>query len=507
MFGPIRSKHLEEHIDVDTWQISSSLADGKHEYQYAKTDLPVAELASGEQLKLFLDATPGLNIQLVVLFLDAQKQRISHVMQHANRNQTSDIPPEAAFIRLGIRAYANGSAGIKALVLGHRDLQPSEMLAKSEHLLLTNHYPAYDDLYRNGFVHTRVTAYQERGVNVDVFRLRKNEAVSYHEFENVDVMTGSQATLAKMLESGAYKTILVHFLDPDMWEVLRRHLNTTKVIVWVHGAEIQPWWRREYNFTTDEQLALGKLDSDKRMSFWRNLLQPMPANLKLVFVSRYFAEEVMEDLGFRLPENQYEIIHNPINTELFSYVEKPVEQRKKILSIRPYASAKYANDLSVTAIELLSEKPYFSELEFHMIGDGVLFEETLAPLRKFPNVKIERRFMKHAEIAALHKEYGFFLCPTRMDAQGVSRDEAMASGLIPVTNGVTAIPEFVDEACGVLALADDAELMAQGIARIIETPSLFTKISKAARERVEKQTSLSTIIQQELTLVSKAKAQ
>lgn len=83
----------------------------------------------------------------------------------------------------------------------------------------------------------------------------------------------------------------------------------------------------------------------------------------------------------------------------------------------------------------------------------------------------------------------------------------MASGLIPVTNGVTAIPEFVDEACGVLALADDAELMAQGIARIIETPSLFTKISKAARERVEKQTSLSTIIQQELTLVSKAKAQ
>lgn len=506
MFGPIRSKHLEAHIDVDTWQISSSLADGKHEYQYAKKDLPVAELTTGEQLKLFLDATPGLNIQLVVLFLDAQKQRISHVMQHANRNQASDIPPEAAFIRLGIRAYANGSAGIKALVLGHRDLQPSEMLAKSEHLLLTNHYPAYDDLYRNGFVHTRVTAYQERGVNVDVFRLRKNEAVSYHEFENVDVMTGSQATLAKMLESGAYKTILVHFLDPDMWEVLRRHLNTTKVIVWVHGAEIQPWWRREYNFTTDEQLALGKLDSDKRMSFWRNLLQPMPANLKLVFVSRYFAEEVMEDLGFRLPESQYEIIHNPINTELFSYVEKPVEQRKKILSIRPYASAKYANDLSVKAIELLAEKPYFSELDFHMIGDGVLFEETLAPLHKFPNVKIERRFMKHAEIAALHKEYGFFLCPTRMDAQGVSRDEAMASGLIPVTNGVTAIPEFVDEACGVLALADDAELMAQGIARIIETPALFTAISRAARERVEKQTSMNTVINQELTLMNVASA-
>ncbi|WP_434697297.1 methyltransferase domain-containing protein [Pseudomonas sp. Z1-14] len=507
MFGPIRSKQLKEHIDTDSWQITSSLADGKHEYHYAKQELSVDEVAKGEQLELFLDATPGLNIQLVILFLDAQKQRISHVMQHANRNQTSDIPPETAFIRLGIRAYANGCADIKALVLGHRDLQPTEMLGKSEYLLLTNHYPAYDDLYRNGFVHTRVKAYREQGINVDVFRLRKHESVSYHEFENIDVMTGSQATLSKVLESGTYKTVLVHFLDPDMWEILHRHLDTTKVIVWVHGAEIQPWWRREYNFTTDEQLALGKLDSDKRMSFWRNLLQPMPANLKLVFVSRYFAEEVMEDLGFRLPESQYEIIHNPIDTELFSYVEKPEEQRKKILSIRPYASAKYANDLSVKAIELLAEKPYFSELEFHMIGDGVLFEETLAPLRKFSNVKIERRFMKHAEIAALHKEYGFFLCPTRMDAQGVSRDEAMASGLIPVTNGVTAIPEFVDETCGVLAFADNAELMAQGIARIIESPALFAKLSRAARERVEKQTSMGTIIQQEITLMNKANDQ
>lgn len=503
MFGPIRSKQLEERIDADTWQITSSLADGKHEYHYAKQELPVDELVKDDQLKLFLDATPGLNIQLVILFLDAQKQRISHVMQHANRNQTSDIPPETAFIRLGIRAYANGSAGIKALVLGHRDLQPSEMLAKSEHLLLTNHYPAYDDLYRNGFVHTRVTAYQERGVNMDVFRLRKNESLSYHEFENVDVMTGSEATLAKMLESGVYKTILVHFLDPDMWEVLRRHLNTTKVIVWVHGAEIQPWWRREYNFTTEEQLALGKLDSDKRMNFWRNLLQPMPANLKLVFVSRYFAEEVMEDLGFRLPESQYEIIHNPINTELFSYVEKPVEQRKKILSIRPYASRTYANDLSVKAIQLLAQKPWFNELEFRMIGDGPLFEETLAPLRQYSNVRIQKGYLKQKEIAELHKEYGVFLCPSRMDTQGVSRDEAMASGLIAITNSVAAIPEFVDKDCAFLAEAESFVGLSDGIETLFLNQELFTEKSLKSRQRVAKQSDTTHISTSELNLIQK----
>ncbi|MCE0876716.1 methyltransferase domain-containing protein [Pseudomonas monteilii] len=224
MFGAKHSKFLNLSVDVDNWRVSSTLADGKHEYVYALKEVSLDQLnLEDRQLKLYLDCTPGLNLQLVVLFLDAEKQRISHVMQHANRNQTSEVPPEAAFVRFGLRAYAAGSSEIKALVLGHRDLQPSEMLGRSKHLVVTNHYPAYADLYRNGFVHSRVMAYKEQNLNVDIFRLRKNEAVSYHEFQNVDVVTGCQSTLNKMLESGQYKSVLVHFLDPEMWEVCGFH--------------------------------------------------------------------------------------------------------------------------------------------------------------------------------------------------------------------------------------------------------------------------------------------
>lgn len=502
MFGVKHNKFLDLAVDLDNWRVSSKLADGKHEYVYALNEASLDQLnIQDRKLKLYLDCTPGLNLQLVVLFLDAEKQRISHVMQHANRNQTCEVPPEAAFVRFGLRAYASGNTEIKALVLGHRNLQPSEMLGRSQHLVVTNHYPAYEDLYRNGFVHSRVMAYQEQNLNVDIFRMRKNQAVSYHEFQNVDVVTGCQTTLAKMLESGQYKSVLVHFLDPEMWEVIKRFTHRVKVVVWVHGAEVQPWWRREYNYSDEHQLALAKAESEKRMAFWRETLSNMPANLKLVFVSRYFAEEVMEDVGFRIPEDRYEIIHNPIDTETFSYQAKPEAQRMKLLSIRPYASAKYANDLSVKAIELLAKKPYFHDLEFRMIGDGVLFDETLAPLRKFSNVTIERGFLKHQEIAALHKKYGLFLCPTRMDAQGVSRDEAMASGLVAVTNAVTAIPEFVDDECGILAPGDDAQAMADGIARVIESPELFCKMSAAARARVEKQTAKHSIINREIELI------
>ncbi|HJW54055.1 MAG TPA: glycosyltransferase, partial [Burkholderiaceae bacterium] len=497
-FGKAPSAAIKLEVEYDHWRIDSTLPDGKHEYLYATADHSVNKLGVDKQFKFYLDTTPGLNIQLVILFLDAQKQKISHVIKHPNRNQEADIPLGTASIRFGLRFYAGGSAEIKGLVLGHRNLQPAEMIGQAEHLVLTNHYPSYEDLYRNGFVHSRVRAYRERGVRCDVFRLRPDESVSFHEFEDVDVTTGSQEVLNKMLCSGQYKNVLVHFLDPSMWEVLQLHIDNIKVVVWIHGAEIQPWHRRDFNYQTEDQRTIAKMKSEKRMAFWRELLQSIPANLKLVFVSRYFAEEVMEDLGFRISEDHYTIIHNPINTDTFNYREKPTEQRKKVLSIRPYASAKYANDLSVKAIQLLSSKPWFHDMEFRMIGDGALFEETLAPLREFRNVYIEQRFLKQDEIARLHKEYGIFLCPTRMDAQGVSRDEAMSSGLVPVTNNVTAIPEFVDDSCGILAPGDDPVAMANGIAELYERPKLFAVMSKAASDRVAHQSSKQKIIDVEI---------
>lgn len=500
-FGKGPSAAVQTEFDGDHWCFQSRLADGKHEYLYATEDFTLDSLGWSDKAEFYFDTTPGLNMQLVLVFLDAHRQKISHVIKHANRNQDAEIPLGTVSVRLGLRIYAGGSCDIKGLVLGHRNLQPAEIIGKADRLLLTNHYPSYDDLYRNGFVHSRVTAYRERGIRCDVFRMRPAEPVSYHEFEDVDVTTGSQEVLHEMLSSGRYKTVMVHFLEPAMWEVLQHHIDRIKVVVWVHGAEIQPWHRRDYNYATEEERTVAKMKSAARMEFWQGVLRPMPANLKLVFVSRYFAEEVMEDIGFRIPEDHYTIIHNPIDTDVFSYQPKPAEQRRKVLSIRPYASAKYANDLSVKAIQLLAAKPWFQNMEFRMIGDGPLFDTLLEPLRQYGNVIIERRFLKQAEIAALHKEYGVFLSPTRMDAQGVSRDEAMASGLVPVTNGVTAIPEFVDEQCGILAPGEDAVAMAEGIAALYENPELFRSMSEQAALRVKRQSAKEKIVNAEIEVM------
>jgi glycosyltransferase involved in cell wall biosynthesis/spore maturation protein CgeB len=480
--------------------VKSSLPDGKHEYIYSNKDFRPSDLGYSDELKFHFEITPGLNLQWVVLFMDENKQRVGTVIKAANCNITEDIPPETKWIKFGLRVYSSGIASIKGLVFGHIHQSPPRVIEKSDILLLTNDYPSYDNLYRNGFVHSRVSAYAEKGISMDVFRLRNDETLSFSEFQDVGVITGSQELLRKALNDGHYKKVLVHFLDQDMWNVLRDFIDEIEVIVWVHGAEVQPWHRRIYNYTSEEQLNTAKKQSAVRMTFWRGLLEVVPENLKLIFVSKYFAEEVMEDLGFRVPETNYDVIHNPIDTDKFKYIEKSVEQRKKILSIRPYASRKYANDLSVKAVLELSKKPFFNELEFRFVGDGVLFDEILEPLRKFKNVIIDRRFLSQPEIAKLHRDYGIFLSPTRMDAQGVSRDEAMASGLIPVSNAVTAIPEFVDSKCGILAPDEGYKEMADGIASLYENPDRFSQMSKAASERVIKQTASRKIIDKEVEL-------
>lgn len=480
--------------------MSSSLPDGKHEYVYAREDIPVKQLPALGTVETFLDATPGLNLQYVFLCLDANKKKLGHSIHTANRNHAARLAEGTAFVRFGWRISGSGQATVKQLLWGHRKLEPARLLGRSHTLLLTNHYPSYEDLYRNGFVHSRVKAYAEQGVLVDVFRLRPDDAISYHEFQNVDVVTGSQQALHKLLESGKYRNVLVHFLSPEMWQVLKA-FPAIKKTIWLHGAEIQPWHRRNFNFENEPERNKAIRESALRMAFWREMLQPFPENLQLVFVSNYFAEEVFEDLGFRIPEDRYTIIHNPIDTDLFSYQPKPVEQRKRILSIRPYASRTYANDLSVEAILQLSRKPFFHELEFRLIGDGKLFDQTLYPLQGFPNVVIERRFLNQMEIATLHKDYGIFLVPTRTDTQGVSRDEAMASGLVPVTNAVAAIPEFVDEECGILAPVEDATNLADGIANLVSDPELFSKLSRQAAQRVKMQSAKHIIVAKELQLL------
>ena len=88
-----------------------------------------------------------------------------------------------------------------------------------------------------------------------------------------------------------------------------------------------------------------------------------------------------------------------------------------------------------------------------------------------------------------------------MDSQGVSRDEAMSSGLVPITTDITAIPEFVDSDSGILTPPEDYKSMAAGIIELYKNPNKFLEMSKSAADRVRKQTDSKLIIDAELKVI------
>ncbi|MGP5679533.1 glycosyltransferase [Glutamicibacter arilaitensis] len=496
-------------IDVKATQqgihLKSVLETTEHRYVYGATSVELSSisLSPGNIFSIHAIMTPGLSSSVVVLMFDDTDERLDAKILTVNSNHSIEIPSRCKYLKLGLRVQGAGSSILQGISFEPLQEKTSNtpILSRKKNLVLTNVYPSADNLYRNGFVHSRVRRYQEAFIDTSVFTLNPKAAPVDYTFEGIDVHVGGEDELRRILTSNEFDSVLVHFLDERMWKVLRDCVSSTRILIWVHGAEVQPWYRRDFNYSTEQERDKAKASSNKRISLWKEVLNFPHPNIHYVFVSDYFYHEVMEDTEASLQKWQYSIIHNFIDSDIFNYEKKSADKRFKVLSIRPYASRKYANDLSVETVRLLSSHPSFMEAEFLFVGDGPLFDAVLEPIRDYPNVTIRRSFLSQHEISALHDQFGIFLTPTRMDSQGVSRDEAMSSGLVPVTTGVTAIPEFVDENCGILARAESSSDMADGIARLWDNSELFAAMSENASLRARSQCSFEATIGAEVNLI------
>jgi glycosyltransferase involved in cell wall biosynthesis len=375
-------------------------------------------------------------------------------------------------------------------------------------LLITNTYPSIGNPYANGFVHSRVKAYKKRGKDIDVITLNRNNGMGYengeqYEYEGITVTPATTQQIAGYITVCKPEVIAVHFLSPGIWNAIKPFLDTGSFVlrVWVHGFEIDSFELREPFYDYSHKLEY-KANTDNTRAMWADVFHAMQSyDIRLSFVSRAFAERAL--LGRQnswagvMP--QHTITHNAIDTDTFNYVEKPSEQRKKILTIRPFASGIYAPDIIRDTIVILSKTKEFSDLEFLIVGQGEKWREYTNPLSRYTNVTLRNEFVSHEQISVLHKEYGIFLTPTRLDSQGVSRDEAMSSGLVPVTSAIDCVKEFVtDGEDGIICPVEDVQSYANAILDLYHHPDKFLEISKNAANRVRRQSASDIIIPKEI---------
>ncbi len=449
-------------------------------------------------IRLQADAHPAWDCYLDGF--DQSGNVVSRVQLHPGSTAHLEIESAITHYRLAIAIRGRFVAYWRGLFLGANLPRPLCMPGHNRVLVVTNAYPRAGDFYRNAFVHRRVNAYQNAGVGVDVVCVNSRVPPTSYVFDGVNVEVCDAAKLEATLRFSHHRALAVHFMDREIWQAIRGNLDERPVVIWLHGSEIQAWFRRPFNYTTDEQRSAAALEWQRVKAFWAGVFKDAPASLRFVFVSHGFSKEVREDIGCLPEPNRWTVLPNPVDSEVFSYVPKNPEQRFNILSIRPHASRIYANDLVARVVEKLAESVEFESLNFTFVGDGPLWDEDFRDLAKYPNVKLVRKFVPQVEIARLHRQHGIFLVPTRGDTQGVSRDEAMASGLVPVTNDVGSVGEFVDASNSILCGSEDIEAMASGLLGLIRSPSSFIELSKAAHIEASKRSHL-VISKSELELL------
>jgi glycosyltransferase involved in cell wall biosynthesis len=279
--------------------------------------------------------------------------------------------------------------------------------------------------------------------------------------------------------------------------------NNIPIIIWVHGSEAHSWYRILFNIHGGNIVDFARfmlINTISLRNFHRIIkLSKRSSKIHFVFVSDWMKRITFTDTIASTP--MYSIIPNPIDTNLFKFADKPVELRKKIVMIRSFNSSKYANDISIDAILQLSKKPYFNELEFTIYGKGVHWEKLTSKIKHLKNVTLINKLLPQSEIPALHLQHGVFLCPTRMDAQGVSMCEAMSSGLVPVTSNNTAIPEFVsDKKTGFLT--GSSSDVVNAIDYLYTNPDQFKSMSRSASEAIGTKCGMNVVIEQERQLIT-----
>lgn len=368
-------------------------------------------------------------------------------------------------------------------------------------MVVCTSYPTAQQVEASAFVHARVKAYIAAGVEVDILSFSRQNRPAISRFDGVDTLFGYANELMALLTLGKYDSVSIHFLHPHMWGTISNFFQQHRFHLFLHGHGARSWSRVFDPAGGYEALRGAKSASDLYLDMWQTLMREADLPESFIFVSKWMRKCAEDDMHVSFPESRCHVINNPINIDTFKYHEKQKDHAKRILMIRNFDKFQYGTDIALRCIEELQRRSIWKDLSFSIYGQGHNLSALKERFVDEPNVAVHERFLSAREIAAAHRDHGIMLIPTRWDSQGVSRDEAMASGLVPATNSVCAIPEFVDESCAILAEGEDHLALADGIERLATSPQIFLQMSARAAEKVRNRSRYADTIGRELTVL------
>lgn len=373
-------------------------------------------------------------------------------------------------------------------------------------LVIVPNYPDYVNLYSCAFAHSRNKEYIKNGVNAQVFVV--NETIWYqtkYERDNVPIIKGTYGDLKQLLTTHQYKVIVTHFVNEKLFPIFDGNIYHNQELLFIcHGPEtvyryltnkIRPYFTPPYREPVDSPIY------DKKDYYVKKYAQK--ENVHWIFVSDWLKDFSEKEQGIKF--KHAEVINNIIDEELFAYVQRTKEDRKKILVVRKFDNiSQHSVDQVVLAILELSRREFFKDLEFDIYGDGGYYDELLEPVKNLENVHLYRRFIPNEELGQIYKEHGIMLLPSRHDAHAVSMGESASTGLVVIGSNVTSNPYFMNETENhTLCDPEDYVGLANIIERLYFNPEEFLKISENMA-RFTRQFEKSHTVEKEIDLIKKS---
>lgn len=155
-------------------------------------------------------------------------------------------------------------------------------------VIFANAHPSADRHYGGEFIRTRVEQYLAHGLRGGVIEINSRNAVRRVEEEGIlpvlrlSHVPGERAI--RRLAQNKKTAVLAHSPDPQMQDILARHVRGDRLAFWLHGAEVRDYRRLYYNYSTEEiELRRGRLDDVtlKRRSAAQNR-SPIPTFPRLL---------------------------------------------------------------------------------------------------------------------------------------------------------------------------------------------------------------------------------
>lgn len=366
---------------------------------------------------------------------------------------------------------------------GDRLKADRDMMLTSDVAIICGAYPGGSRAYGGQFVKSRLDSYYRAKFKPSVIEVSpRTSTLVRHRVDGVDVLRVNPAGLAKILRFSRLKAIGVHSIERPVWDIIRPALGSMPLFVWVHGFEARAWEELAFNFTENElkmlRPRLDKANAERRMTMSDVMKYP---NVQMIYVSNYM-RAVAEGFARTIARAPH-IIPNPVDPKDFPYIRKRAKDRKNLLWLRSFSDHNYASDISRDVIIGLSKKPFFTDLNITIVGDGKYFDEMTAPLGQFSNVTIKQSIVDRAEMRRLFRGHGVKIIPTRWDSHGLTACEAMHSGLVPLTSSVAGLREYIDPESAVIAQFDEVEALVDGFSQLYANPKKFLTMSAAAHQK------------------------